>query len=104
MRTAALNFIGFIRSRGIMGFAVGFILGKATSDLIGSFVNDIVNPLLGIITGNFKDLTKMAITVGSASINYGNFLVLLINFLVLTLVVYVIFKGLRLERLDQAAK
>jgi large conductance mechanosensitive channel len=95
------NFIAFIRERGISGFAVGFILGKATSDLIGSLVNDIINPLLGIVTGNFKDLSKMAARVGSASINYGNFLVLLINFVVLALTVYMLFKVLRLERIDR---
>jgi large conductance mechanosensitive channel len=96
------NFINFLRERGISGFAVGFILGKATSDLIGSFVNDIINPVLGIVTGNFKDLSKMSYTIGSATVNYGNFLVLLINFVILALTVYVIFKVLRLERLDRA--
>lgn len=98
------GFIGFIRQRGVIGFAVGFILGKATSDLIGSFVNDIINPLIGIVTGNFKDLSKMSFQVGSAIVNYGNFLVLLINFIILALVVYVLFKVLRLEKLDEAAK
>ena len=98
------GFIGFIRERGISGFAVGFILGKATSDLIGSFVNDIINPLLGIVTGNFKDLSKMSAHIGDATINYGNFIVLLINFLILALVVYLIFKVLRLDRIDRQAQ
>lgn len=95
------NFINFIRDRGISGFAVGFILGKATSDLIGSLVNDIINPVIGIVTGNFKDLSTMSYTIGSATINYGNFIVLLINFIILALTVYIIFKVLRLERLDR---
>ena len=98
------GFIGFIRERGISGFAVGFILGKATSDLIGSFVNDIINPLLGIVTGNFKDLSKMSVHVGDATVNYGNFIVLLINFVILALVVYMIFKVLRLDHIDRPAQ
>lgn len=97
------NFINFLRERGISGFAVGFILGKATSDLIGSFVNDIINPFIGIVTGNFQDLSKMSFAVGSATIKYGNFIVLLINFVILALTVYVIFKVLRLDRLDRPA-
>lgn len=98
------NFIGFIRDRGISGFAIGFILGKATSDLIGSFVNDIINPVIGIVTGNFKDLSEMSFTLGSATIKYGNFIVLLINFAILALTVYVIFKVFRLERIDRPAQ
>lgn len=98
------GFIGFLRERGISGFAVGFILGKATSDLIGSFVNDIINPIIGILTGNFKDLSKMSFQAGSATVNYGNFLVLLINFVILALVVYLVFKVLRLDHIDRPAQ
>ena len=95
------NFINFIRSRGIVGFGVGFILGKATSDLIGSFVNDIINPTIGLLTGNFTDLSKMSVHVGSASLNYGNFIVNSINFIVLAVVVYLIAKVLKFEKLDK---
>lgn len=98
------GFIAFVRSRGIIGFAVGFILGKATSDLIGSFVNDFVSPIIGILTGSFKDFSKMAIHIGSASVNYGDFIVQAINFLVLAVVVYVLFKVIGLEKLDQEQK
>jgi len=98
------NFIAFIRDRGISGFAVGFILGKATSDLIGSFVNDIINPVIGILTGNFTDLSKMSYTIGEATINYGNFIVLFINFVILAVTVYVIFKLLRLEKFDKKSE
>ncbi len=97
------NFIAFIRNRGIVGFGVGFILGKATSDLIGSFVTDIINPVIGLATGNFTDLSKMAVHIASTSINYGNFSVNVINFIVLAVVVYVIAKVLRFEKLDKAA-
>lgn len=96
------GFVGFIRERGISGFAIGFILGKATSDLIGAFVNDIVNPLIGIVTGNFQDLSKLSVRIGSAEVAYGDLIVQALNFLVLALVVYMLFKVLRLERLDQA--
>ncbi len=98
------NFISFIRDRGISGFAIGFILGKATSDLIGSFVNDIINPVIGIVTGNFKDLSEMSFTIGSATIKYGNFIVLLINFVILAAIVYMLFKMFRLEKIDKKAE
>jgi large conductance mechanosensitive channel len=94
------DFIDFIRGRGIIAFGIGFILGKAVSDLIGSFVSDIINPLIGL-AGNFSDLSKASIQIGSATVKYGNFILFVINFLILALVVYILFKGLRLEKLDK---
>jgi large conductance mechanosensitive channel len=95
------NFIEFIRGRGIIGFAIGFILGKAVSDLIGSLVSDIISPAIGLATGNLKNLEAMSFQIGDASIKYGNFILLAINFLILALVVYILFKVLGLEKLDK---
>jgi large conductance mechanosensitive channel len=98
------GFIEFMRSRGVVGFAVGFILGKAVSDLIGSLVTDIVNPIIGIATGTFGNLTDLSVHVYSASINYGKFINLAINFVVMALVVYLVVKVLKLEKLDKSAQ
>lgn len=95
------NFIHFIRSRGIVGFAVGFILGRAVSDLIGSLVSDIINPVIGLATGSFGDLSDLSIHIFSASINYGKFISVAINFFILAIVVYIGAKILRLEKLDK---
>lgn len=82
------GYVDFIRTQGIAGFAIGFILGKAVSDLVGSFVNDIINPLIGLIFKNFDDLSKAHLEISGAIINYGRFISLLINFLILAAVVY----------------
>ncbi len=95
------GFIDFIRTRGIVGFAVGFILGKAISDLVGSLVTDIINPLIGLATGHLGDLNSMALHIFSASVNYGKFINVLLNFIILAFVVYFVFKVLKIERLDK---
>jgi large conductance mechanosensitive channel len=95
------DFVDFIRTQGIVGFATGFIVGRAISDLVGSFVNDIVNPAIGILLTRFSDLAQLSVKVGASSINYGKFLSLVINFLILSAIVYIIFKKLRLDRLDK---
>jgi len=95
------DFIEFIRTRGVVGFAVGFIVGKAVSDLIGSFVTDIVNPLVGLATGSLGDLSAMSLQIFSASVNYGKFISALITFFILVGVVYMFSKVLRLEKLDK---
>ena len=95
------NFIEFIRVQGVVGLAVGFVFGRAISDLVASFVNDIVNPFVGLALGSFGDLSQMSFHIWSASVNYGKFIMLLINFVIVALVVYFTVKKLRLDRLDK---
>jgi len=102
MRKTFIDFFDFIRTRGVVGFAVGFILGRAVSDLVGSFVSDILNPLIGLVLGRFNDLSSATFDIATATIAYGKFLSLVINFLLLALVVYFAIKFLRLEKIDKA--
>jgi large conductance mechanosensitive channel len=94
------GFIEFIRKQGVIGLAVGFILGGAVSKLVSALVGDIINPLLGIILGKIN-LASAAITVGSAKIMWGDFVGVLIDFLVIALVVYFGVKLLKLDKLDK---
>ncbi len=98
------GFLEFVRTQGVVGFAIGFILGRAVSDLVGSLVNDIINPFVGLLTGRFGDLTQMSWSIYGATINYGRFLSLVINFIILAAVVYIVFKQLKLEKLDKPKK
>jgi large conductance mechanosensitive channel len=82
------GFFHFIRTQGVAGFAVGFILGRAISDLVGSLVNDVINPIIGIGLNRFTDLSKLSLMVAGSSINYGKFISLIINFIILAMVVY----------------
>ena len=62
------NFINFIREQGVVGLAVGFILGGAVSKTVSALVEDLVNPVVGILlnkVGNLKDIT---VTIGGAVI------------------------------------
>ncbi len=81
--------------------AIGFVLGGATSGLVSSFVEDLINPLVGLILGGTKGLETMVITLGSAQIRWGNFVSTLIDFIIISGVVYFVFKGLGLEKLDK---
>ena len=94
------GFIEFIRERGVVGFAVGFILGGAVTKLVSSFVDDIINPMLGVGLGFTKELNREYIQIGQAKIAWGNFTANLIDFIILAVVVYSIFKVLKMEKLD----
>ena len=95
------GFIEFIRERGVVGLAVGFILGGAISKLVSSLLTDLINPLLGLLLSNTKGLEAAKFKLGGASIMYGHFLSVLFDFIVLTAVVYFFIKGLGLDKLDK---
>ncbi len=90
------GFLGFIRERGVAGLAIGFILGGAAQNLVKALMDDIINPLLGYF-GGVRSMEDWAI----GAFKVGNFLSVLLNFLILCLIVYVIFKMLHLEKLDK---
>lgn len=94
------GFIEFIREQGVVGLAIGFILGGAVSKMVSSLVTDILNPLIGILLGKVE-LTNMTVKIGNATISYGNFISNLMDFAIIALVVYFGFKLLRLDRLDK---
>ena len=95
------DFIDFIRKQGIIGFAIAFILGGAISLLVKSGIDNVVNPILGIILGRAKDLADSYIGFFGAKIMWGKFVNDLINFLVLAAVVYFGVKKLGLDKLDK---
>jgi len=94
------GFMNFIREQGVVGLAVGFILGGAVSKIVASLVTDIINPFLGIILGPAGNLSDYSITVGKAEVMYGNFIAVAIDFIVIAIVVYFGVKILKLDRLD----
>jgi len=100
-RMIVREFTNFIREQGVVGLAVGFILGGSITKVVSSIVTDLVNPLLGILLGAFGNLEDYYWQVGGAKILYGNFLSNLINFLVVALVVYVGVRLLKLDKLDR---
>ncbi len=95
------NFLDFVREQGVVGLAVGFILGGAVSKLVASLVADLVNPMIGIVLGKAEGLTEATVRLGSATLLIGNFVAVLIDFIVIALVVYFGVKLLKLDKLDR---
>ncbi|HRY62846.1 MAG TPA: MscL family protein [Candidatus Paceibacterota bacterium] len=95
------GFIDFIREQGVVGLAVGFMLGGAVSKVVTALITDIINPFLGIALGVVGDLKSASISIGAVNILYGDFISVLVDFVVVALVVYLGVKGLGLDRLDK---
>lgn len=95
------GFLDFIRKQGVVGLAIGFILGGAVSKVVASIVSDIINPLLSIVVGSTSALKDATLEVGSVKILWGDFVATAIDFIVIALVVYFGIKFLKLDKLDK---
>ncbi|PIT91172.1 large conductance mechanosensitive channel protein MscL [Candidatus Kaiserbacteria bacterium CG10_big_fil_rev_8_21_14_0_10_49_17] len=97
MKEKLQGFITFIREQGVIGLAIGFILGGAVSAVVGSLVKDVINPLIGLAFGSVDSLSTF--TLGP--IHYGSFIAAIVDFIVIAAVVYFIFRGLGIDTLDK---
>jgi large conductance mechanosensitive channel len=89
----------------LIDLAIGFIIGAAFSGLVQSLVNDIIMPIIGVITGGI-DFSNLYIQLAGeakptleearkagATLAYGNFITLVINFLIIAWVLFMIVKA-----------
>jgi large conductance mechanosensitive channel len=95
------GFLDFIREQGVVGLAVGFVLGGAVSKFVTAIVIDLVNPVLGLALGTVGGLQNLIIHVGRTKIMVGDFLSNLIDLLVIALIVYISVTKLGLNKLDK---
>lgn len=101
------GFIDFIRTQGVVGLAIGLVLGGAASVTVKSLVDNVVMPPIGIILGSAEGLKGLAITLGKtaqgtpAILHYGIFLNDFINFVIIAFVVYLTVRLLKVDKLDK---
>ena len=101
------GFVDFIRTQGVIGLAVGLLLGTAAGLLVRSFIDNVIMPPIGLLLGSSDGLNGLSWTIGATedgapvAINYGIFFNDLINFAVIALVVYIVFHMLGLTKLDK---
>ncbi len=101
--TFLAEFKTFIARGNVMDMAVGVIIGGAFSNITTSLINDIVMPLLGILTGSMS-FASLEVRIGPAVITYGNFIQAVLNFLVMAFVVFCLVRTInRFHRKKEAA-
>jgi len=95
------GFIDFIREQGVVGLAVGFILGGAISKVTSALVTDIINPILSFVLGSTQGFKSASIDLGSSKILYGDLIGVVVDFIAIALVVYFGVKMIGLDKLDK---
>ncbi len=92
------EFKEFISRGNVLDMAVGVIIGAAFKSIVDSLVADIISPLLGLFGSHNLDAMKLVIKQGATedatvSLNYGNFLSSIINFVIMALILFCIVKA-----------
>ncbi|NUN11655.1 MscL family protein [Candidatus Micrarchaeota archaeon] len=86
----------FLEKYQVLGLAVAFIIGLASSKLVTALVNDLIMPLVGLLVPN-GDWRSAVIEIGSAKLLIGDFIGALIDFLIIALVVFAMVKFIMRE-------
>ncbi len=85
------EFKEFALKGNIVDMAIGVVIGGAFQKIVNSLVNDIIMPAISILTGKV-DFSDMVLTVGNASIKYGNFITAVVDFLIIAFSIFLVVK------------
>ncbi len=101
----ALGFVEFVRTQGVIGLAIGFIIGTQARILVDQLSASFINPILGLIVGSPEGLSDktfyIEIAGRPATFEWGAFLYVIINFVIIAAIIYFTFRWLRLDKLDK---
>lgn len=86
------EFKEFIARGNVMDMAVGIIVGSAFTTIVKDLVAYLINPLIGLFVGKI-DLSNIVFSVGAAQFKVGSFLNAVINFLIISFVVFLLVKA-----------
>ena len=101
------DYIAFALKVNALDLAIGVVLGGAFTTIVNTLVSALITPLISIITSNV-DLSKLFITLkgghfdtleaaktaGEITLNYGEILTAIINFIIVSIVLFIIVKTL----------
>lgn len=87
------EFKEFAMRGNVMDMAVGVIIGGAFGKIVSSLVDDVLMPVIGMLTGGV-DFTQLTAKVGDASVNYGTFIQNIIDFLIIAFCIFLMIKGM----------
>ena len=103
MKKFLQDFKAFAMKGNVVDMAVGVIIGGAFGKIVTSLVNDVIMPLIGLAVGgvNFTELkwvireaytTEAGKEIAAATLNYGNFLQVTFDFLIIALSIFTVIR------------
>lgn len=109
------EFKTFIARGNAIDLAVGVIIGAAFGKIVSSLVDDLIMPVIGIVLGKMDftqfflpldgkhyDSLAAAKAAGAATLNYGAFITVLIQFVIIAWVIFLMVKAINSLKAKQA--
>lgn len=94
MKKFLTEFKEFAVKGNVVDMAVGVVIGGAFGNIVTSLVNDIITPLIGVITGgqSFDNLKIILNESTELSLNYGSFIQTTIDFIIIAFCIFSVIK------------
>lgn len=104
------EFKEFAMRGNVIDLAVGVVIGGAFGKIVTSLVDDLIMPIVGVLTGGIdfsekKVVLKEAVgDVAAVTLNYGSFINIVIQFLIIAFCIFIVIKGLNsLKKKEEVA-
>lgn len=88
------EFKAFAVKGNAMDLAVGMMVGAAFTSIVNSLVNNIISPLIGLLVK--VDFSDLVLKIGEVYVQYGAFIMAIINFLIVALVLFFVVKAMNM--------
>jgi large conductance mechanosensitive channel len=97
------EFKAFALKGNVLDLAIGVIIGAAFSKIVSSLVNDILTPILGLLSGGIN-FSGLQFKYGSAALKYGSFLQTVFDFFIVAFSIFLFVKIVNRFRRREADK
>jgi large conductance mechanosensitive channel len=104
------EFKKFAMRGSVVDLAVGIVIGATFGKIVSSFVNDVLMPPIGMLVGGV-DFTNLKVTlkaadgdVAAVTLNYGNFIQSVVDFLIVAFAIFLVIKGMNAMKKKEEAK
>ena len=116
MKKLFKEFGDFIKRGNVIDLAVAVVVGGAFSSIVTSLVNDVIMPVISLLTGGV-DFTNLFVALdgktyatlaeaqkaGASVLAYGSFIQAIVNFLIIAFVIFMVVKAMNTAA-DKASK
>lgn len=114
----AAEFKEFAMKGSVMDLAIGVVIGGAFQKIVDSMVNDVIMPIVGLLTGGVDFANRFVVLKGGGTFNtleeakkagapvlaYGQFVNQIITFLIIAMVLFMVIKAVNRMRKNQPVK
>ena len=106
------EFKEFAMRGSVVDLAIGVVIGASFGKIVTSMVDDLIMPVIGFITGgiDFSDMKYVlkdadpVQEVAAVTINYGNFINTVVQFVIIAFVIFLVIKGINTLKRRQPAE